>query len=62
MALDDGAGAGTLDAVDGPGPEAVLGLRVGGGAAWRRAVEVLMVFFGGLGALSFTSTRRALRE
>jgi len=33
------------------------------GAGWRRAVEVLMGFLGlGLWALSFTSTRRVLRE
>jgi hypothetical protein len=34
-----------------------------GGAGWRRAVEVfIVVFFAGLEAVSFSSTRRALRE
>jgi hypothetical protein len=52
--LDEGAGAGTLDAV--PCPLA------GFSGGWRRAVEVLIVFFEGLEAFSFTSTGRALRE
>jgi len=51
--LDDGAGAGTLDAVPGT---------LAGFSGWRRAVEVFIVFFEGLGTISFTSTRRALRE
>jgi hypothetical protein len=29
---------------------------------WRRAIEVFIVFFEGLVTLSFTSTRRALRD
>jgi hypothetical protein len=58
--LDEGAGAGTLDAVEAPG--ALAGFEGEGGVGWRRAVEVFIVFFEGLEALSFTSTRRALRE
>jgi hypothetical protein len=57
----EGAGAGTLDAV--PAPVALTGLGGEGGVAWRRAVEVFIVFFEGLEAgLSFTSTRGTLRE
>jgi hypothetical protein len=62
--LDEGAGAGTLDAVAWAGA-LVVGLPVfgaEGGAGWRRAIEVFIVFFEGLEAVSFTSTRRALRE
>jgi hypothetical protein len=64
--LDDGAGAGTLDAVAREGaPEApgvFTGFDAEGEVGWRRAVEVFIVFFEGLEAVSFTSTRRALRE
>jgi hypothetical protein len=62
--LDDGAGAGTLDAVAPAGapagPVTFAGFERGDGAGWRRAIEVFIVFFEGL--LSFTSTRRALRD
>lgn len=71
--LDEGAGAGTLDAVArvpglacGPAwlgaPVPLADLGAGGGVSGRRAVEVFIVLFAGLEALSFTSTRRALRE
>jgi hypothetical protein len=62
--LDEGAGAGTLDAVARTGaPAGLAGFEAGDGASWRRAIEVFIgVFFEGLGALSFTSTRHALRD
>ena len=64
--LDEGAGAGTLDAVAREGAPEAPGVFTGFGAegevGWRRAVEVFIVFFEGLEAVSFTSTRRALRE
>jgi hypothetical protein len=61
--LDEGAGAGTLDAVAREdAPRALVGFGAEGEVGWRRAVEVFIVFFEGLGTISFTSTRRALRE
>jgi hypothetical protein len=51
--LDEGAGAGTLDAVPCP---------LAGFSVVRRAVEVFIVFFERLEALSFTCTGRSLRE
>ena len=38
------------------------GLEGEGGVAWRRAVEVFIVLFEGLEAVSFSSTRGGLRE
>lgn len=64
--VDEDAGAGTLDAVAREGaPEApgvFTGFDAEGEVGWRRAVEVFIVFFEGLGAASFTSTRPVLRE
>jgi hypothetical protein len=62
--LDEGAGAGTLDADACAGALGVALADFGaeGGATWRRAIEVFIVFFEGLEAVSFTSTRSALRE
>ena len=63
--LDDGAGAGTLDAEGPAGAPATLAgfeAEAGDWMSWRRAIEVFIVFFEGLEALSFTSTRRALRD
>lgn len=61
--LDEGVGAGTLDAeVRAGAPVGLTGFEAECGACWRRAVEVFIVFFEGLEALSFTSTRRVLRD
>jgi hypothetical protein len=69
--LDDGSGAGTLDAMRASPatlddalwvPPGAFGFTGADGAAWRRAVEVFMIFFRGLEAVSFTSTRCALRD
>jgi hypothetical protein len=55
--VDEGAGAGTFDAV------ALAAFTGFGGFDWRRAIEVfIVVFFGELVALSFISTRCTFRS
>jgi hypothetical protein len=57
--VDEGADAGIFDAAARTGvPVPFSGWR---GEAWRRTLDVLIFFFEGLGALSFTFTRRTLR-
>jgi hypothetical protein len=63
-AWDEGLGAPTVATAEPVGADApdALGLLGEGEVGWRRAVEVFIVLFGGLEALSFSSTRGGLRD
>lgn len=60
--VDRGLGLGPINAPAWVDASEALGFEGEGEVGWRRAVEVFIVLFEGLEAVSFTSTRRGLRE